>query len=95
VSAATAAYMQEHDAIAAWIEEMCERDANAWERSAALFGSWKAWAERSGEPVGDTKRFRDRLESRGVHHRREPGTGRTGYQGLRLQIETEGAAWWK
>jgi hypothetical protein len=45
--------------------------------------------------MGQDQRFRDRLESRGVFHRREPGTGRTGCQGLRLQIETEGGAWWK
>ena len=90
-----AAYMQAQDAVAAWIDEMCERDANAWERSAVLFGSWKTWAERSGEPFGDTKRFRDRLEARGIFHKREPGTGRIGYQGLRLQIEPEGSTWWK
>jgi hypothetical protein len=53
-----------------------------------LFGGWKAWAERSGEPAGDVRRFRDRLEARGIYHKREPGSGRTGYQGLRLQGET-------
>ena len=59
-----------------------------------LFASWKAWAERSGEPAGDTKRFRDRLEARGIDHRREPGTRRAGYQGLRLQ-HADTDPWWK
>ena len=97
VTAATAAYLEAQDAIAAWIDEQCDRDPNAWERSATLFASWKAWAERSGEQPGDVKRFRDRLEARGVFHKREPGTGRTGYQGLKLQkAEGEGTAmWWK
>jgi len=88
VTDATASYLDSQDAVAAWIDEACERDPNVWERSALLFGSWKAWAERSCEPAGDVKRFRDRLEARGIYHKREPGTGRTGYQGLRLQGET-------
>jgi putative DNA primase/helicase len=96
VTAATAAYLEAQDAIAAWIDDQCERNPNAWERSATLFASWKAWAERSGEPAGDTKRFRDRLETRGIEHRREPGTGRTGYQGIKLRnAENEGGPWWQ
>ena len=82
--------------MAAWIDEHCECDPNAWERSATLFSSWKAWAERSGEYAGDLKRFRDRLEARGIVSRREPGTGRTGYQGLRLaHAESDSGQWWK
>ena len=94
VTDATAAYLEAQDAIAAWIDDECERNPSAWERSAMLFGSWKAWAERSGEPAGDTKRFRDRLEARGIEHRREPGTRRAGYQGLRLQ-HADTDPWWK
>ena len=85
VTDATAAYLESEDAIAAWIDEACERDPNAWEKSTALFANWKAWAERSGEPFGDIKRFRDRLEARGIYHQRQPGSGRKGYQGLRLR----------
>ena len=83
---ATAAYLEAEDALAAWIDEECERDPNAWERSANLFKSWRDWAERSGEPYGDTKRFRDRLEVRGIEQKRQPGTGRMGYQGLKLKL---------
>lgn len=90
VTSATAAYLEAEDAIAAWIDECCERDPAAWERSAVLFGSWTAWAERSGEPKGDTKRFRDKLEARGFIHKREAHTGRTGYGGLRLQRDLYG-----
>ncbi len=64
VTAATAAYLDAQDTIAAWLDECCELDANAWERSQTLFASWKAWAERSGQFVGDTKTFRDRLDGR-------------------------------
>jgi putative DNA primase/helicase len=86
VTDATTAYLDAQDSIAAWLDECCECDANAWERSQALFASWKAWAERSGHFVGDTKTFRDRLDGRdGIEHRLEPGTKRAGYQGVRLK----------
>jgi putative DNA primase/helicase len=96
VTDATAAYLEQQDAIAAWIDDQCERNPSAWERSATLFANWKAYAERSGEPAGDIKRFRDRLETRGIEHKREPGTDRTGYQGIKLRnAENEENLWWK
>lgn len=71
VTAATAAYLEAEDAVAAWIDECCERDPNAWESTAALFSSWSAWAIKAGEYVGSQKRFADRLEPRGISlHRR-------------------------
>jgi putative DNA primase/helicase len=85
VAAATAAYLDAQDTVAAWIEECCELRPDAWERSPELFSSWASWAERSGEFRGDLKSFKDRLEKRGMIHKREPGTGRTGYQGIRLK----------
>ena len=33
VTAATAAYLDAQDSIAAWLDECCDRDPNAWERS--------------------------------------------------------------
>jgi putative DNA primase/helicase len=85
VTFATSAYLEAQDTIAAWIDDQCDRDPNAWERSQVLFANWKAWAERSGEPCGDQKTFRSRLEAKGIDHKREPGTGRTGYQGLAVK----------
>ena len=91
VTAATAAYMEAQDAVAAWMDERCERGPNAWERSALLFASWKGWAEQTGEPHGDSKQFRDRLEARGIFHKREPGTGHAGYHGIKLKPGFDGA----
>ena len=85
VTAATDAYLESQDAITAWIDDQCDRNPNAWERSKILFASWKIWAERSGEICGDTKTFRDRLEARGIFHKLEPGTKRARYQGLAIK----------
>jgi putative DNA primase/helicase len=90
VTTATATYLEAQDAFSAWLDECCERDANVWERSQTLFASWKTWAERSGQFVGDIKTFRDRLDGRdGIEFRKQPGTKRAGFQGVRLKPAEE------
>jgi putative DNA primase/helicase len=80
---ATAVYLEAEDALAAWIEEACDVDAQAWETSAELFASWKAWAEQAGEFGGSTRRFAQAFESRGFPARRTR-TAR-GFEGLKLK----------
>jgi putative DNA primase/helicase len=82
VTAATAAYMEAEDATAAWIDERCSREAQAWTSSGDLFASWKAWAEQAGEFVGSAKRFAQNMETRGFQPTRKMN-GR-GFQGLAL-----------
>jgi putative DNA primase/helicase len=90
VTAATAIYFETQDTFAAWLDECCEVNANAWERAQTLFASWKEWADRAGQYVGDSKMFRDRIERHdGISYRLEPGTKRAGYQGVRLKVATE------
>jgi putative DNA primase/helicase len=85
VSEATAAYLEAEDAIAVWLDECCELDANAWEASAILFLSWTNWATKSGEHVGTQKRFVQALENRGFIYQREGGRGRRGFFGARVR----------
>jgi putative DNA primase/helicase len=85
VTAATEAYLEAQDTFSDWIDECCELDPNAWERSTTLFACWKAWAEQSGQYVGDAKMFRARLERYGsVEHKPERDTKRAGFRGVRL-----------
>jgi putative DNA primase/helicase len=70
VTEATAAYLEAQDSMAAWLDECCDLDANAWERSLDLFANWKTWAERGGHFVGDAKTFRDRLDGRFIGNAR-------------------------
>jgi putative DNA primase/helicase len=87
VQSATAAYLEAEDALAAWIEEAGDHDADAWESSTALFRSWKSWADRTGEHAGSLKKFSQRLEDRsdaiGMRKSRD-GHGRRGFYGLRV-----------
>jgi putative DNA primase/helicase len=92
VKAATAAYLEAEDAVTAWLEEACERDANAWESSSALFASWKTSAEKAGEHPGTMKRLVQNLEARGFVPRRR-ANGR-GFEGVRIKQIDLSAAYW-
>ncbi len=90
---ATAAYLEAEDALSAWIDECCTRDADAWTASNTLFSSWKAWAERAGEFVGSSKRFAQNLETRGFHpHRKTNGRG---FQGLVVNPQDDIPPHWR
>jgi putative DNA primase/helicase len=76
VKEATTAYLDGEDAVAAWIDETCEANPQAWEKVGDLYASWKAWADKSGEYAGSVKRFGQNLEVRGYSaQRRHPGRG--------------------
>jgi P4 family phage/plasmid primase-like protien len=79
---ATAAYLDEEDAFAVWLEECCTSDPAARERSSDLYSSWKAWADKAGEPTGSQKAFSQTM----IGRRFEQYHDRTsrGFKGLRL-----------
>lgn len=90
VTSATAAYLEAEDAISAWIDDKCERTGA--DTIAALFASWKAWAEANGEFVGSSKRFSQSLEERGFERMRSK-TSRM-YAGLHVvQSEPTQSHW--
>ena len=73
---ATASYFEAEDAVAAWIDDCCERDPQAWAMGGALYASWTAWADFNGEPVGSPKKLVQALEARGFRpQRRHAGRG--------------------
>jgi phage/plasmid-associated DNA primase len=82
VISATNAYLEAEDAVANWIEDQCERDPNARERSNVLFAAFKAWAEANNEFVGTSKRLAQSLERHGVIAERT--NKYRGFRGLRL-----------
>lgn len=81
---ATAVYLESEDAIAAWIEDCCDRDANAWAKRGDLFASWKLWTEGAGEHCGAAKRFYQNLEARDFTPHRQR-TGERGFLGLKIR----------
>jgi putative DNA primase/helicase len=81
------------DAIAAWIDDKCERDPNAWESSAALFASWSAWATAAGEIVGAQKKLTQALADRGI--RIKNTTKARGLTGLRILLQEPPQPHWE
>lgn len=84
VRAATAQYIEAEDAFGLWLAECVERRSTAYETTADLFASWKAWAERAGESPGSLKRFSQTMSDRGIEAKRQARTGKNGFQGVRL-----------
>ena len=84
VREATNNYLAAEDSFATWLEE-CTEPAVDWnfEKSADLFTSWKAWAEKAGENPGTRKRFAGTLQDRGYAPKRTE-TAR-GFEGIRLK----------
>ena len=92
VTEATAEYLNSEDAIAAWIEERCERDPNAWSGASALFASWASWAAKSGEALGSQKKFSRMLVDR-KFPKHDVTAGR-GFYGLRILPQDGGETTW-
>jgi putative DNA primase/helicase len=84
VTDATSDYLTDEDAIAAWLEECCEVNANASDSPARIYESWKAYADRSGELAGSLKAFGPKLEARGFAPPKRSNGKRT-YRGLRVK----------
>jgi putative DNA primase/helicase len=84
VQAATQQYIEAEDAFGLWLDECVQRQPDAYETNADLFASWKSWADRAGESSGSLKRFSQTMCDRGIEARRQSGTGKSGFQGVRL-----------
>jgi putative DNA primase/helicase len=65
VKAATEAYLASEDLLSQWIEEYCVVSKTAAGPSSALYESWKNFSEAHGVKAGDSKWFKNTLESRG------------------------------
>lgn len=86
---ATTKYLEAEDAMALWLAESCtltdptdptkEHPCSA----AALYSSWREWAERAGEVVGSQKRFTQAMVSKGCLSERITSGHDKGRMGLR------------
>ncbi len=68
---ATAEYFAEQDLLAQWLEERCERGKDFGETGAALFASWRGFAQQRGEDGGSAKWFAATLERQGFHRTKD------------------------
>jgi putative DNA primase/helicase len=83
VTDATAEYLQDEDALSAWIDECAVRTPQGNEMATDLFTSYSQWASRSGEPATSLKKFCHKLADRGFE-RVKSRNGRH-YNGIRLE----------
>ena len=45
---ATEGYLEDEDALGAWMDECCNAKSSYYDTSSNLFASWKEWADRGG-----------------------------------------------
>ena len=88
VDKATKADRSEMDVISGWIKECCITDVNAEGRSSVLYKSFKLWAMENGEYVVNTRKFKQKLEEKGILLPR--ASKGSMYSGLTLQEELTG-----
>jgi putative DNA primase/helicase len=88
VDNATKAYKSEMDVISGWISECCTEDVNAEEQSSVLYNSFKLWALENGEYVVNNRKFKQKLEEKGILLSRTSKGSM--YSGLRLQGDLTG-----
>lgn len=86
VKAETASYFTSQDQFSTWLEEYCERDRGHVEKNAALFASWKAYCEASGERPGSAKLLHEELSQAGFRPIKDAaGIRGRGFMGLRVK----------
>jgi P4 family phage/plasmid primase-like protien len=93
VTDATAAYFADEDSFSQWLEDCCDVEIGnifKWATSAELFGSWTAYATKTGNPTGTAKAFSELLINRGFEQVRK-GKGRDrAYDGIQLKPQAAG-----
>ncbi len=77
---ATEEYFEAQDALGRWIGEACLLNPSVSSRTAALYASWKKWAEEAGEYVGSEKRLSQNLANRGFQ--KVTGTRHAAFTGV-------------
>ncbi len=85
VVAATEEYLGAEDGAGNWLEDCCIEHGGLHTGAGALYGSWKAWAEQTGEHAGSQKSFSQRLIGKGFEARRLPD-GKAGFVGIGLKV---------
>jgi putative DNA primase/helicase len=92
VRSATDGYQLEMDPLAGFLAEQTIADPTGSVTAGALYGAYHAWAEAIGDEPLKQRTFSARLTERGLKtSKREPGTGRALYCGLRLSRAPQGS----
>jgi len=85
---ATRDYFSDQDLFGQWLEQECDAEpGNPYktETSAALFSSWRQYAERAGERAGNQKAFAENMMRRGFENFRTKVS--RGFKGIRLKVD--------
>lgn len=88
VTAATAEYRTESDALGRFLDEECVTSRAVSVQSSQLFAAWHAWCTAEGEMPGTNKGFTTALQNRGFDTKRT-NVGAV-WEGVALRVEESG-----
>ena len=86
VTAATASYRADSDALGRFLDERCHVSQFATVKARELFGAWSAWCHGNGEEVGTEKSLAEQMTLRGFEKRK---SGSMTWKGLGLLVEDD------
>lgn len=93
VRQATDDYLHQEDVLGQWLEENCNFNKAAQERSSHLFEDWRTYADAHGERPGSQKAFSQELQKRGLQKVKSAG-GLMVFAGIELmRRQGSGAAY--
>ncbi len=83
-------YIADEDSFSQWITACCkigkdEVTSDHAEETAALFESWKTWADHTREAIGSMKKFKGRMDGKGFVHMLDNRTRRSIFKGIEIK----------
>lgn len=85
VTAASNAYRAESDILGQFLNERCENDANSYLRSSELHSRFTEWCQANRLPLYDSRKFGNRMESKGYKKSNSGKNGHVRWHGLKLK----------
>jgi P4 family phage/plasmid primase-like protien len=85
VTEATEEYFRDQDLFKQWLDECCDVDRRYEDTTAALYASWKVFAEANGEPYGTSKSLSQQLARDARFASKAKVRRARGFTGLRIK----------
>lgn len=82
IASATEEYFGDEDALGQWLDEMTVTSEEGFASTADLYESWSEWCGRTGQYVGTSKMFAQKLIGRGFERARHAKSRQRGFKGL-------------
>lgn len=85
---ATETYREEEDILRGFLNERCELKPRYTVEVGALYSEYENWCKENEEEAKNKIEFGKLLRKRGIHQKREAGTGKRKWKGIKIKNNT-------